>query len=121
MCEFTVDNPENNCYWRLMDENEQDIFLHYPDEFGFTAQEALSSGCRALAQSNLLKGQKGALMGCYQKYVMQWRIAKNGVLKLLCINKDYLDANSLEALDNAHVAVTSELLIESGQLFDIAG
>jgi hypothetical protein len=119
MCKFTVTNPENDCYWRLLDNAEYDIYVNTPNQYGYTAQEAIHSQCRVLASSKLLKTQKGVLMGCSQQYVLQWKSAKKGPLRMLTINKAHLNKHSMEELKNAHVAVTSRVLIDYGDILDI--
>jgi hypothetical protein len=120
--EYTLDNPEDGCFWRLLGEEEVERFRRKDaaDTYGLTKQEALATeGCRALATCRSLpSGSRKVLMGAYREYVLQWRSAKKGQILLLKVSRAGLKDEEYEPL-TAGVAVLGEAVVRIGELVDV--
>ena len=121
MTDYTVEQPENACYWRLLDEVETEIFQS-PDaetEYGLTRQEALMSGCRVLATCQHLPAEsRKILMGTSREYVLAWKAAKDGQLALLRVPQAALSEDAFEPLGPG-IAVLGQAAVLYGELLDV--
>ena len=120
MCEYNIDKSEDGCFWRLLGEDEAALF-RAPDAttaYGLARQEALSSGCRALATCSILAPEaRKILMGVSRKFVLQWVGAKDGDLALLRVSRADLKDHEFERLGPG-VAVLGEAAVRLGDLLE---
>lgn len=94
---FTIDAPENGCFYRVIDQRELDILLNRPKDYGLfgpTIGEPYSIPELALATT--VKGQRCQKFRPCRRDVMTWA---RGRAALLIVEKSALQPNEYEAVD----------------------
>ena len=118
MSEYTIDNPEDGCFWRLLGEEEIERYeqTDAAETYGLAQHEAVHSQCRVLAKCTILTADtRKILMGVSKKFVLQWRLAKQGQCALLRIPGSALTDADFEQLGHG-VAVLGEAAVRLGEL-----